>query len=55
MENKKHKQIHVDLHRKLDELVGDFIVHTDALPSQTKLMELMTWSYEQTQNPTEIK
>lgn len=49
----QHKQRHVELHRYLDELVADFITHTDRLPSQTPLTDLMQWSYEQTQSPTE--
>lgn len=37
----------------IDELMADFIGATGALPSETNLIELMEWSYAQTQNPTE--
>ena len=50
MENKEHKERHQLLHKMLDELVADFIQETGKLPSQTKLIELMEWSYEQTKN-----
>ena len=48
-----HKQCHEELHRALDELIADFIGHTGRLPSKATIMELISWSYEQTQNPTE--
>lgn len=60
-----HKARHELLHKMLDELVADWVNHTvhagdfqDAsielkLPSNTFLSELMEWSYQQTQNPTE--
>jgi hypothetical protein len=49
----EHRARHVELHRSLDELVADFIRHTDRLPSETSVMDLMMWSHAQTQNPTE--
>lgn len=52
---KKHKARHEMLHRMLDELTADMIRHTKKLPSKTTVMELMAWSHEQTQNPTETK
>ena len=55
MEIKEHKKRHKLLHKMLDELVADFINHTTSLPSKTSLMELMTWSHEQTIKPTEKK
>ena len=45
----KHRKRHILLHKYLDELVADFINHTDKLPSETPLMALMEWSYQQTQ------
>ena len=48
-----HKQRHVELHRSLDELIADFVTHTDKMPSQTSLRELMEWAYQQTIEPTE--
>ena len=47
-----HKSIHRRLHKNLDKLLADFIVHTGKLPSKTNLMEFLTWSYNQTTNPT---
>lgn len=52
MTEEKHKERLLELHRALDELVADFINHTNKLPSKTSLMELMNWSFEQTKIPT---
>ena len=49
----KHKLRHYKLHRYLDELVADFIGHTEKLPSSTTLTELMAWSCRETIKPTE--
>lgn len=51
--NDEHKARHVELHKKLDELLADFIGHTGKTPSHTTIMELLTWSFEQTNQPTE--
>lgn len=48
----RHKEIHVKLHQSLDELVADFVMLTENLPSNTTVLELMTWSAEQTENPS---
>lgn len=53
MTNDYHKQRHIELHDRLDELVADFIDHTGKLPSKTTLLELMNWSFKQTLKPTE--
>lgn len=50
---KKHKERHVLLHECLDELLADFMKHTEKLPSKTPISDLMKWSYEETKNPTE--
>jgi len=50
-----HKARHVALHKALDELVADWILHTDHLPSKSTVMELMEWANEQRENPTEIE
>lgn len=55
MTQDEHKERHEELHKKLDELVADFIGHTGRLPSQTTVMELINWSYQQTQEPTETQ
>ncbi len=47
-----HKFIHMRLHKALDELVADFILHTGLRPSQTTILALMEWSNEQTVSPT---
>ena len=52
MEIEEHKIKHKQLHTAFDELMADFIRHTDKLPSKTTLMELAKWSNEQTKNPT---
>ena len=49
----EHKQRHLTLHRALDELIADFIIHTEKLPSKTTVMELMQWSHQQTIQPSE--
>ena len=46
-----HKARHEFLHRMLDELVADWIVHTDGRPSRNTLLDLMKWSSAQTKNP----
>lgn len=49
----EHRIIHVELHKKLDELVADFISHNEnVLPSQTSILELIQWSHQQTMKPT---
>ena len=52
MNKEEHQARHVKLHESFDELLADFIGHTDGLPSTTTLMEFMTWSHEQTIHPT---
>jgi len=52
MNEKEHKQRHVELHKALDELLADFISHTTFLPSKTTIFELMRWSHQQTIKPT---
>lgn len=49
-----HKSRHVELHAALDELVADFIRHTDRLPSKTPVIDLMVWAAEQAKEPTEL-
>lgn len=50
----QHQARHVELHKALDELVADWIRHTGKMPSTSSVMELMLWSHEQTQDPTEV-
>jgi len=48
----EHKARHVYLHKCFDELAADFMEDTHKLPSKTPIMDLMSWSYEQTKNPS---
>ncbi len=54
-----HIKRHKELHHKLDELVADFLDHNNGvgtlskLPSNTKISELIEWSYKQTTDPSE--
>ena len=54
-QEKEHKARHVQLHQMLEELVADFILHTDKLLSKSTVMELLIWSSEQRDNPTPIE
>ena len=53
MKIEEHKLIHISLHKNLDELIADFIFHTEKLLSETSVMEFLEWSYTQTKEPTE--
>jgi len=53
MTDSGHKKRHIELHNALDELVADFISSTKGLPSKTTVMELMQWSFEQTETQME--
>ena len=57
----QHKIRHINLHRALDELVADWLLHVGTVfaagktLSMSSIMDLMEWSYTQTQEPTEPK
>jgi hypothetical protein len=53
MDKDKHKKRHQKLHKAFDELLADFISHTQKTPSKSTIMELIEWSSQQTKNPTE--
>jgi len=55
MTPEEHIEIHKELHRKLDELLCDFISHTEKLPNKTTVMEFLKWSRFQTIKPDEKK
>ena len=56
MNKEKHKKRHKELHKYLDELIADFIIHNDnKFLNNTTIMELMKWSYQQTQSPTKYE
>ena len=50
---KSHKEKHVLLHRHFDELIADYMSHTKKLFSESSIMDLINWSYKQTEKPTE--
>ena len=50
MDQAKHKRRHQELHKKLDELFADWIVHGGG-GIQKPIIELIEWSYRQTKEP----
>lgn len=53
MNELNHKQRHQELHKAVDELLADFLVHNPGkVPSGMTVMELIEWSHQQTQEPT---
>lgn len=48
MDKQTRIEHHKDLHKKLDTLLADFMVHTGKLLSETSVTELLIWSYKQT-------
>lgn len=56
MTHDEHRDRHVLLHREFDELLADYMRHH---PKQHRFLdmpisELMEWSFQQTQEPTEL-
>jgi len=51
MTKDEHKLKHVKLHEALDELLADFIDHTEGPILNRPITDLINWSYKQTQNP----
>ena len=49
----EHKARHDVLHKCLDELIADYITHTDKRPSSSTIFEIMIWSASQVEAPTE--
>lgn len=52
MNEQEHRERHIELHKSLDELLADFISHTEVLSSKATISELVEWSYLQTVSPT---
>jgi len=50
---KLHIERHRQLHKALDELAADFMDCTKRLVNETSVLELMQWSYQQTESSTE--
>lgn len=48
----EHIARHKELHKALDELVADWIVHTKGRPNEGTIMDLIVWSHTQTKNPS---
>lgn len=44
----EHRERHIILHKMLDELLADYIMETKKTLSETSILQLMKWSYEQT-------
>ena len=53
MTRDEHIQRHLELHRSLDELVADFIIHNNESLSNTSILDLIYWSFKQTTNPSD--
>ena len=43
----EHQEIHILLHKNLDELFADYITHGGGRTSNT-ILDLITWSHKQT-------
>ena len=54
MNTEEHKQRHIELHKSLDELMGDFVADTGRMLSQTNMLDFLNWSYQQTVFPSEL-
>jgi hypothetical protein len=52
--HEEHIERHKILHKEIDELIADYINCTKRHLSDTNLIQFITWSYEQTINPTDI-
>lgn len=55
MKPAEHKKRHIELHKALDELFADFIIHypNEIHFTQMPIIKLLEWSYQQTLEPTE--
>jgi hypothetical protein len=51
MTREEHIQRHRELHQSLDELLADFIRHTNKTPSGSTVMDLLKWSDSRVKNP----
>ena len=53
MTPEQHKQRHIELHKSLDELVADWLIHNrEAKPTTNTVMDLIQWSHAQTLEPS---
>jgi hypothetical protein len=49
----EHRERHKLLHRYLDELLADFVRHSNGPVLGRTIEELMNWSFRQTETPDE--
>lgn len=49
--HEEHKKRHQLLHKHLDELAADFVMINNKNFSKSSILQLIEWSYKQTQNP----
>ncbi len=54
MNKREHIKRHKELHKNLDELIADYLSATRKNLSNSTIMDLIDWSFEQTTNPTEM-
>jgi len=52
MKKSEHLERHRKLHRGLDELAADWITKTNGMLSQATILDLINWSFDQTQEDT---
>lgn len=50
----EHKQRHVELHKAIDELSADYILHNPTAHLAGSILDLIEWSYGQTKDPKEL-
>ncbi len=48
----EHRQRHIELHQKFDELLGDYFRQVKGASTDDSLISLMRWSHGQTKEPT---
>jgi len=53
MTKEEHIKRHAELHGCLDELVADFIAYRGKGLSESSIIDLIQWSFQQTINPSE--
>lgn len=55
MTKAEHIERHETLNKALNELVCDMLMHTNMIPHENTILDLMTWSLNQTADPDEQK
>ena len=53
MTKKQHKKEHEGMNKALGMIVKNYMDHTDRLPSEVSVFELMDWAYVESLTPTE--